>query len=143
MLSHISTNASAPASISIADHLAAHCRQADGTGVADRVERILQLAAAGAWTDATLALLELEQPEWKLRRLVHEDGQWFCSLSRRPDLPLELDDAAEAHNELLPLAILDALAEAREKGSVRVGTRSARAAADAFEAIVTCCDNFG
>lgn len=138
------TNASATSPISIADHIAAHCQEVDRTGVPDRVERILQLAATGAWTDATLALLELEQPQWKLRRLVHEDGEWFCSLSRRPDLPIELDDAAEAHNELLPLAILDALAEAREKNAIAWGTRRPVASNAASQSAVTpACDNFG
>jgi hypothetical protein len=143
MFPHSSSNISAPTSISVADYLVAHCQQADTIDVPDRVERILQLARAGAWTDAALALLELEQPEWKLRRLVREDGEWFCSLSRRPEVPIELDDAAEAHNELLPLAILDALAEAREKGRFRFGTRAARAIADPREMILPCCDNFG
>jgi hypothetical protein len=144
MLSHSSTNTSAPASISIADYLAAHCQTTGTNDVPDRVERILQLAATGAWTDATLALLELEEPQWKLRRLVREDGEWFCSLSRRPDLPIELDDTAEAHNELLPLAILDALAEAREKNAIAWGTRRPVASNAASQSAVTpACDNFG
>jgi hypothetical protein len=141
MLSHANTNTSATSSVSIAGYLAAHCQQADTTDVPDRVERILQLASAGAWTDAALALLELEQPEWELRRLVREDGEWFCSLSRRPDLPIELDDAAEAHNEQLPLAILDALAEAREKNAFQSAVRATRSAAG--KTITSCCDNFG
>lgn len=128
--------------MSIADHIAAHCQQANTTGVADRVERIVQLAAVGAWTEAALALLELEQPEWKLRRLAHEDGEWFCSLTRRPGLPIELDDAAEARNALLPLAILDALAEAREKGGFGFGARASRAAIDARGSITPACENF-
>jgi hypothetical protein len=140
MRSHRNTNTSAPASISIADYLAAHCQEAEGAP--DRVERILQLAAAGAWTDAALALLELEQPEWKLRRLVHEDGEWICSLSRRPDLPIELDDAAEAHNQLLPLAILDALGETRDKDApVRGKERASNAGVPS--AVTPACDNFG
>jgi len=144
MLSHANTNTSATPSVSIADYLAAHCQGADVTVAAARVERIMQLATAGAWTDAALALLELEQPEWKLRRLVQEDGEWFCSLSRRPDLPIELDDVAEAHNELLTLAILDALQGAREKGTPAWGKQAAGASgAGASPAVTPACDNFG
>lgn len=42
------------------------------------------LIAAGAWIDAALALLELELPQWTLRRLVYDDGEWHCSLSKHP-----------------------------------------------------------
>src|SRR5262245_31321606 len=53
--------------------------------------RVNQLIAAGAWTDAALALLALELPQWQVRRLVHEDGEWLCTLSKQPQLPLGLD----------------------------------------------------
>src|ERR1700678_3015072 len=49
--------------------------------------RIDQLIKAGAWSDATLALIEFELPAWKLRRLAYEDGEWFCSLSKQRNLP--------------------------------------------------------
>jgi hypothetical protein len=144
MLSHANTDTGATSSMSIADHLAAHCQEAGPNGAPNRVERILQFAAAGAWTDAALALLELEQPEWKLRRLVHEDGEWICSLTLRPDLPIELDDVAEAHNALLTLAILDALQGAREKGAPAWGKQAAGASsARAPCAVIPVCDNFG
>ena len=54
--------------------------------------RIDQLIEARAWNDAALALVELELPAWKLRRLVYEDGEWHCSLSRQPNLPVALED---------------------------------------------------
>jgi hypothetical protein len=50
--------------------------------------RVNQLIEAGAWADATLAMVELELPYWNLRRLVHEDGEWLCSLSKQPNLPV-------------------------------------------------------
>src|SRR5882757_332400 len=56
--------------------------------------KVARLIESKAWTDAALALLEFELPHWTLRRLVHEDGEWLCSLSRQPGLPLELDDVA-------------------------------------------------
>ena len=47
---------------------------------AGKAVRIDRLIGAGAWNDAALALIELELPAWKLRRLVYEDGEWHCSL---------------------------------------------------------------
>jgi hypothetical protein len=49
--------------------------------------RIDRLIEAGAFTEATLALIELELPQWQLRRLIYEDGEWLCCLSRQPALP--------------------------------------------------------
>src|SRR5712692_501697 len=77
--------------------------------------RVARLIEAGGLADATLALLELELPQWKLRRLIFEDGEWYCALSRRLGLPVELDDMAEARHESLPLAILSAFVEARHR----------------------------
>ena len=37
---------------------------------------IERLTRSGAWTDAALALVELELPRWRLRRLVHDGGEW-------------------------------------------------------------------
>jgi len=50
---------------------------------AGKAARIDQLIEAGGWDDAALALIELELPAWKLRRLVYEDGEWLCSLVTR------------------------------------------------------------
>jgi hypothetical protein len=52
------------------------------------------LIKIGAWVDIALTLIELELPGWKLRRLIREDGEWFCSLSQQPNLPATLDDMA-------------------------------------------------
>ena len=75
--------------------------------------KLNRLIEAGAWTDAALALVELELPLWKVRRLVQEDGEWLCTLSKQPQLPLGLDEVSEATHEVLPLAILIALLQAR------------------------------
>lgn len=82
----------------------------NGTRKAAVVHRLVKCRA---WTDAALALLEIELPQWKLRRLVFEDGKWLCSLSKQVYLPLGLDDSVDARHEVLPLAILSALLEAR------------------------------
>jgi hypothetical protein len=102
-----------------------------------------QLIEAGAWSDAALALIELELPAWKLRRLVYEDGEWHCSLSKQPNLPVALDDTADASHEVLPLAILNAFVEARRRTSAAPETTSAtvpqvRPTSD----YAICCDNF-
>jgi len=88
-----------------------------------RAARVHRLIAAGAWTDAALALVELVLPAWHLRRLVCDDGEWQCSLSRELGLPVELDDTADAHHALLPLAILGAFLEARRRGKAPAEVR--------------------
>src|SRR5262249_33711738 len=61
--------------------------------------RVIRLIESGAWTDAAFALLELELPNWKIRRLVQEDGEWLCTLSMQPQLPLDFDEPIEATHE--------------------------------------------
>ncbi len=107
-------------------------------GKATEVDRLLE---AGAWADAAMALVELELPAWKLRRAVYEDGEWLCSLSRRPNLPIELDDLVEARHEKLPLAILRAFIEACGRGESTRTSSVPQFAPYRGEAI--CCDNFG
>jgi hypothetical protein len=48
--------------------------------------RVIRLAESGASVDAAFALLELELPQWKLRRLIYEDGEWALLIveTRRP-----------------------------------------------------------
>jgi hypothetical protein len=116
-------------------------------GAATKVARIGRLIALEAWTEAALALVELESPQWKVRRLVCEEGVWLCSLSRQWKLPAWLADDVETRHESLPLAILTALVEARRCAlpSPRPSAGSVpqcRAAAD-LPAQTMCCDNFG
>ena len=110
---------------------------------AGKAARIDQLIEVGAWSDAALALIELELPAWKLRRIVYEDGKWLCSLSRAPNLPVELDDTADASHEVLPLAILSAFVEARRRASVMRET-SLRIVPQVrrTSGYAVCCDNF-
>ena len=106
-------------------------------GKTAHIERSL---AAGACTDAALALLELEMPNWKIRRLVNEGGEWLCSLSRRPGVPTEFDDMVEARHALLSLAVLRALLEARRVN----GAEAISTPVDVPAGATTwfCCDNF-
>jgi hypothetical protein len=102
-----------------------------------------QLIEAGAWTDLALALIELALPAWKLRRLVYEDGEWLCTLSRHPNLPAGLDDTTDASHEVLPLAILNALVEARRKaGAARITGAPTVQHMWPPSGRALCCDNF-
>jgi hypothetical protein len=104
--------------------------------------RLDRLMESGAWTDASLALVELELPQWKLRRLVYDDGEWLCSLSRQPRLPLGLDEVAEASHEVMPLAILIALLEARCAAASSVSDVSAVPRVRPLTGDAMCCDSF-
>lgn len=108
-----------------------------------KASHVDRLIAAGAWTDVAFALIEIELPAWKLRRLVHEDGEWFCSLSKELNLPLAIDDTADAQHELLPLAILGAFVEARRRSCVAADNRSPSVPHILpASATAVCCDNF-
>jgi hypothetical protein len=80
-----------------------------------RASRVDRLVAAQAWTDAALALVELRLPRWSIARLVFDDGEWHCALSKHHLIPDWLDDSIETKHEVLPLAILAAAIEARDE----------------------------
>jgi hypothetical protein len=102
--------------------------------------KVNRLIDGGAWIDAALALLELELPQWKVRRLLREDGEWLCSLSKQPWIPFGLDELAEASHQSMPLAILLALIEAQcaSPAAKAVAVPSVRPA----PGHAMCCDNF-
>jgi hypothetical protein len=80
------------------------------TGKIARLERLIR---SEAWTDAALALIDLELPQWQVRRIAYDQGEWHCALSRQRELPEWLDQSIETHHTDLPLAILSAFADAR------------------------------
>jgi hypothetical protein len=82
---------------------------------AEAFDRLMHLAKIGAWTEAAFLLIALELPLWRVRRLVYEDGEWLCSLSNQPNLPIALDDCVEATHEVLPIAMFCAFVEARRR----------------------------
>jgi hypothetical protein len=108
----------------------------------EQATRIDRFIGSRAWTDAAFALIELAVPKWSIRRIVHADAEWYCSLSQQPNLPIELDDAVEASHEVLPMAILRAFIAARRRDAVAPQAISAvpqiRSASDAF----VYCDNY-
>ena len=105
--------------------------------------RVVHLIESGACADATLALLELELPQWKLRRLIREDNEWHCSVSKQLGLPAEFDDMAEANHESLPLAVLSAFIEARLH-SLTAGASRPQSVPQVCptQGYVICCENF-
>jgi hypothetical protein len=76
-------------------------------------EQLAQLVLIEAWTDAALFLAEGELPMWRPRRLIYDGGEWICSLSRHPGVPVEIDDAADGRHVTRPIAILLSLVEAK------------------------------
>ncbi len=87
---------------------------ASQSGKTARVERLIQ---SGAWTDAALALIDLELPQWQIRRIAYDEGEWHCALSRQRELPEWLDQPVEARHTDLALAILSAFVEAQRIGA--------------------------
>ena len=105
--------------------------------------RVVHQIESGACADATLALLELELPQWKLRRLIREDNEWHCSVSKQLGLPAEFDDMAEANHESLPLAVLSAFIEARLHSLTADASRPQSVPQVCpTQGYVICCDNF-
>jgi hypothetical protein len=104
-----------------------------------RLDRLVQ---SGAWTEASLALVELELPQWKLRRLVYDDGEWLCSLSKQPRLPLGLDEIAEASHEVMPLAILMTFLEARRAAASSASDVSTVPRVRPLPGYAVRCDSF-
>src|SRR5437763_16210167 len=84
------------------------CRRFTSSEKSARVE---QLIRSGAWTDAALALIDLELPLWQVRRIAYDEGEWYCALSRERELPDWLDRSIEARHADLPLAMLIAFVE--------------------------------
>jgi hypothetical protein len=95
--------------------ISAACTRIPVLAKAKTFDRLFEFAKVGAWTEAALALIELELPLWRVRRLVYENGEWVCSLSYQPNLPMAFDDCAEATHEVLPLAMLCTFVEACRK----------------------------
>ncbi len=105
--------------------------------------RIEQLVRAGAWSDAAFAMIEYELPAWKLRRLVYQEGEWLCSLSKELNVPEQIDETADGIHDVMPLAILSAFIEARRltDASWTIGSLTAQSLPLPSDDVV-CCENF-
>jgi hypothetical protein len=100
----------------VTEVIGAACRRFPSIGQSDKTARVEQLIRSGAWVDVALALIDLELPLWKVRRIVYDEGEWHCALSRQRELPDWLDQSIEVHHADLALAILGAFVEASRNG---------------------------
>ena len=108
---------------------------------AGKVACIERLIEAKAFTDAALALIDLELPLWQLRRFAYDGGEWHCALSRQRELPDWLDQSIEASHPDLALAILCALVAANDVLSSRPSVPSAPRKLKP-DYVPVFCDNF-
>jgi hypothetical protein len=104
----------------------------------------MRLIDAEAWTDATLALLQLELPLWQVRRVAYDEGEWHCALSRERELPDWLDAGVEGRHGELALALLSAFVEVQALAveASRPSVPSVRQVLEPLYEPVTC-DHFG
>jgi hypothetical protein len=75
--------------------IGAACRRFPSPGQSGKTARIERFIRAEAWTDAALALIDLELPLWHVRRIAYDEGEWYCALSRECELPEWLDRSIE------------------------------------------------
>ena len=112
----------------------------------DGSARLCRLMAAEAWTEVALVLIEMALPAWRPVRLVFDDGEWCCALSRHWQLPDWLDEAVEARHALVPLALLGAAVQALQTsreptaGDPRTVPQGGLPSTDVLD--VACCENF-
>jgi hypothetical protein len=119
------------------------CTRIPALARAESVTRVIRLAEMGAWTEATLALIQLELPRWTVRRLIYESGEWLCSLSQEPNMPMALDDCAEASHEVLALAMLCAFLEAcRKRHGAQESVSAVPQVAQPSVDHIMCCENY-
>src|ERR1700712_4008953 len=117
----------------MSDVIGQACRRFPSLGQNEKSRRLERLLESGAWTDAALALIDLELPQWQLRRIAYDEGEWHCALSRQRELPEWLDQSAEGRHADLALAILSAFVEAKrisapaDRSSVPIVPRKADA----------------
>src|SRR5260370_6695482 len=102
-LTHQLRLAPVPTSDLFAAVIADACTRLTRPQHAPNAARIRWLIGACAWTDAALALIELELSQWQLRRLLHADGEWLGSFSRPGRLPAAVLAMTEAGHGSLTL----------------------------------------
>ena len=127
----------------ISEIISETCRRFPSMGQTEKTAQIERLIGSEAWTDAALALIDLELPQWQVRRIAYDEGEWHCALSRQRELPEWLDQSIETHHADLPLTILSAFVDAQ-----RIAARSSstsvpivpREARTLYEPVLT--DNF-
>jgi hypothetical protein len=137
-------NADAVTTDIMSDVIGQACRRFPSLGQSEKSARLESLLELGAWTDAALALIDLELPLWQLRRIAYDEGEWHCALSRQRELPDWLDSAIEARHADLALALLSAFVEAQRIAAPTIQTSVPAVPQDAdpmYEPML--CDNLG
>src|ERR1700731_4475159 len=89
------------------------CRRFPSMGQSDKTARIERLISSEAWTDAALALIDLELPLWQVRRIAYDEGEWYCALSRERELPDWLEQTIAGPQAGFSPAIPSAFVEAQ------------------------------
>jgi hypothetical protein len=136
-------NAQGPSLDLLSKIIADACTRIPALARAEPLTRVIRLAEIGAWTEATFALIELELPLWRVRRLTYENGEWLCSLSQQPNLPMTLDECAEGSHETLPLAMLCAFLEAcRQRHMAQKPVSSVPQVAQTSVGHIISCENY-
>jgi hypothetical protein len=136
-------NANAATAELVTEVIGETCRHFPSMGQTEKTARIERLIQSGAWTDTALALIDLELPQWQVRRIAYDDGEWYCALSRERELPDWLDRSIESHHADLALAVLSAFVDAEQltaplsRTSVPIVPRDTNPIYDPV-----CCDNF-
>jgi len=119
------------------------CRRFPSQGQTAKTARVERLIQSGGWTDAALALIDLELPQWQIRRIAYDEGEWYCALSRERELPDWLDQSVEAHHADLALAVLTAFIEVERLTAPAIRTSVPAVTRDTnqlYEPV--CSDNF-
>ena len=125
----------------IAEVIGESCQRFPPIRRTEKTARIERLIGSGAWMDAALALIELELPQWQVRRIAYDEGEWYCALSRQRELPEWLDQSIETQHADLPLAILSAFVEAQRAPAPSSRTSVPPVPSNALY-VALCCDNF-
>lgn len=127
----------------LSDVIREACRRLPSVRRTQSFDRLEQFIQSCAWTDAALALLALELPQWQVRRIVYDAGEWHCALSRCREIPDWLDQPVEACHTDLSLAILSALVGVQRLDTYSTATSvSSFPRADTPNYLPFCCDNF-
>jgi hypothetical protein len=127
----------------LSEVVGARCRRFPSMAPSEKTARLERLIGSGAWTDAALALIDLELPQWQVRRIAYDEGEWHCALSRQRELPEWLDQSIETRHTDLPLALLTAFVDAQSISAPSSKTSVPAVSPDAsamYEPV--CCDNF-
>ena len=119
-----------------------HCTRLSSLRQSGKATALDDMIGAGAYTDAAITMIALEQPNWNVRSMVYENGEWLCSLSKHPRLPVVLDDPVEGSHPVLALAILRAFIAARRRDPIVPQSIVSVPQVSPRAAFVFCCDNF-